>query len=189
MARVPTLETFDNSIDLALKKIRANSEDFDERELWCGKMYVELHHKDGEWGTTSHHFNAQGTYTKYVDGRVMEGTWYQPTKSFNRIVVKYINDGGEWKEAYDMGFIGTNYCVVLKRHGRAILRDESKYVALLNENYFHEVETDWEDFIAYLYEDGQSFKLFEKVVMVVCVIVLTGLAIAFYNEFTGQNWF
>jgi hypothetical protein len=59
----------------------------------------------------------------------------------------------------------------------------------LNENYFHEVETDWEDFIAYLYEDGQSFKLFEKVVMVVCAIVLTGLAIAFYDHFTGQNWF
>jgi hypothetical protein len=189
MARVPTLETFDNSIDLALKKIRSNSEDLRERHF-VDRMYVEVNHKDDRYKTVSHCFKANNLYLRITDGITVEGKWYLPAQDhYDRITINYTDGAGSFIVSFDKAFIGKNYCLIFERHGNAIQRDETKYIALLDENYYRKSSTIWEDYINYLYEDGQSFKLFEKVVMVVCAIVLTGLAIAFYDHFTGQNWF
>lgn len=150
------LGSLDDNLDELLEEIRDNSEDFGEREYWCGKWYREVNHSNSDMTVRSWLFGFDNLFTIIDGSQVHEGRWKQRSSNSNLIDVAFVKDGMEVTEAYYLGAMGKNLCLVLERHGEPALdyakRYSNKYVALHSMNEYKKGMM-WKEYLVILEEE------------------------------------
>ncbi|MEM9991562.1 MAG: hypothetical protein AAF738_07335, partial [Bacteroidota bacterium] len=179
------LPTLDQSLDVALDKLKWEGEDLVEEEYWTEKWWLEVR----EIGAKSnvqilHLFKADRSYQRVIEGDVILGRWYFPVKNENRIEIQLQNGESKNLELYERSFLGEEHCLVLRKMGAQVMRGKRKYLPLVSlKTVYGKYKGDfvWTDFVQELRAEGVRYGNFYR--NLVIGIIVIGTAIMLLSSF------
>ncbi len=163
---MPYAETMDDYLNAIIPKVRQYGEDLREFKFYEGKPWLEFRDSENFHHVVVHFFNKGGEYLRSEDGDVSVGSW-RYLESANKLLLKGRRGGDP--ELFDLAFLDGEY-FILKKHGDAWRKGQSKYFVMLHERVGAKLE--WRDAMIKLYKKTQDFNNLYTVLAVIILLII-----------------